>query len=192
MSGFFGMVNLMVIEGSVEAFGQAFALGILFWFIFAFLLFACMVATAVIIVLYGLRVATYATVLGMILAVPSGVAIGTITGSMNAILTAIALAFSVGVGLGYVRWRSGPGMKLAEGRGYRVLLVVVSLTSVGVGILFWAFLVGTVGMVVWEAAKTHPGGFLRLLLVTLAPVATGGYVLKHLTLTDAVQRREPA
>lgn len=177
---------------AIEAFGEALAWG--FWFVlmFGLLLLACLVATAVIVVLYGLRVATYATVLGILIAVPSGIVVGTTTGSFGAILIAVVLAFLVGGGAGYVRWGSGSAVSLLEGTGYRVLLVIFSLIGASSGLLFWAFLMGTVGMGVWEVARAHPDGFLVLVFITLTPVAAGGYVLKRLTLDHPIRRREPA
>ena len=182
----------MAIEGLGEAIARGFAHAMVFVLLFGLLLLACLVATAVIVVLYGLRVATYATALGVLVAVPSGIVIGATTGSFWAILAAMVVAFSGGVGAGYLRWGSGPGVHLVEGTGYRVILVVVSVIGVGIGLAFWAFVVGTVGLAVWEAATASPGGFLLLSSVTLAPVAAGGYVLKRVTLDHPVPRREPA
>lgn len=181
----------MAIEAFVEAFARGFALAIWFIFVFSFLLLACMVATAGIVILYGLRAATYATALGVSMAVPSGIAIGTTTGSVGVVLTALVVAFFLGAGVGYVRWGSGSAARLLEGTGYRILLVVISLLGVGSGLLFWAFLLGTVGMAVWEVGAANPGGFLVLLGITLAPVAAGGYVLKRLTLDHTVHHPEP-
>lgn len=183
---------ILPIAGFAEGLGQG--IGLAFWFLlmFGLLLLTCMIATAVIVVLYGLRVATFATALGVAVSVPSGVVVGTATGSFWVILVGMAVAFIAGAMIGFLRWGSGSQVELVQGTGYRIVLIGCAFIGIGSGLLFWVFLVGTAGSMIVQVVTESPNAFLLLLLVTLAPVGAGSYVLKRLVLDVTEPHQRPA
>ena len=177
----------MAASGFAEAFGTALGTAFVFALVFGLLLLACMIATAAIVVLYGLRVATYATSLGVLIAALGGVVVWSSVGSGTTTLIAVVVAFLAGIGGGYVRWGSGSQGQLVEGTAFRVLLALFSFAGVCSGLLFWGFLLAIVGGGgLLEVLAAHLGELVVLLVITLAPVAAGGYVLRQLLFNDAI------
>lgn len=170
-------------------------IGFAFWvaLVFGFLLLVCMIATAAIVVLYGLRVATYATATGVLTAIVGVVFVWTIIGAGGLpLIAACVVAFLIGIGGGYLQWGSGAQGTLVKGRIYRILLIVVSLAGVGSGFLFWGFLLVTVGNSIIEVLFDNPGSALVLIAITLGPVVTGGYVIRKLVFDNTSRSQKPA
>lgn len=164
-----------------DAIGEAIA----FVVVLVLLLGACILAAVLLLVAYGLRVSTDATVAGT----AAGLLAFAVTLGLGFEAFSLLVALAAGVG-GFVAGRYVRGTTRRDpfqGAGYGLVLAVLAIVGFVSTAAFWTFLLGQSTDVV-GAMLEHPDEGTLLVVLSGAPTALGVFVLVRLGRLPWLQR----